>query len=331
METKPNISFIIPVFNEELAKLKRCIESITSNTKNVDYEILLVDDGSLSQNSEKYKKIARELRVEYIHQLNGGVSSARNLGIDHAHGNYIGFIDSDDELGTIDYRSAVKTNADFLIFDIDVLNGKQQHFIRQNIPKKEFADTQKMLLDSVTSFNISNPFGKLYKTDFIKSHGIKFDTTLKQGEDYDFVVQVLYQKPTVYYIDQVEYLYHQQQSSSIKRLRSFPSILVDNYLHEYELKVRIVSDFAPNNTDLMQRIDSDLVKNMFSIMAEVLGLKTKEAYEARKKIISSMSKIEDPSKLSKMSKIKFSAMEQNNYLLLSILKVMRAFYIKLRY
>lgn len=331
MKTKPDISFIIPVFNEELTKLKRCIESITNNAKKIDYEILLVDDGSLSKNSEKYKKIVHELKVEYIYKLNGGVSSARNLGIDHAHGKYIGFIDSDDELGTIDYSSAVKTNADFLIFDIDVLNGKQRHFIRQNIPKKEFADTQKILLDSVTSFNISNPFGKLYKTDFIKSHGIKFDTTLKQGEDYDFVVQVLYKKPTAYYVDQVEYLYHQQPSSSIKRIRKFPSILVDNYLHEYELKTRIVSDFAPNDTNLMQRIDSDLVKNMFTIMAEALGLKTKEAYVARKKIVSSMSKIEDPSKLSKMSKIKFKAMEQNNYLLLSILKVMRAFYIKLRY
>lgn len=331
MKTKPDISFIIPVFNEELAKLKRCIESITNNAKNVDYEILLVDDGSLPQNGEKYKKIARELKIRYIHQLNGGVSSARNLGIDHAQGKYIGFIDSDDELGTIDYRSAFQKNADFLLFDINVLNGKQQHFIRQNIPKKEFADTQKILLDSVISFNISNPFGKLYKTDFIKSHGIRFDTTLKQGEDYDFVVQVLYQQPIVYYVDQVEYLYHQQPSSSIKRIRKFPSILVDNYLHEYELKTRIVLDFAPNDTKLMQRIDSDLVKNMFTIMAEALGLKTKEAYVARKKIVSSMSKIEDPSKLSKMSKIKFKAMEQNNYLLLSILKVMRAFYIKLRY
>lgn len=331
MKTKPNISFIIPVFNEELANVKRCIESITNSAKNVDYEIILVDDGSLPNNSEKYKRLAHELRVEYIYQMNGGVSSARNHGIDHAQGKYIGFVDSDDELGTIDYKSAFQTNADFLVFDINVLNGKQQHFIRQNIPKKKFADPQNILLDSITSFNISNPFGKLYKTDFIKSHGIKFDTTLKQGEDYDFVVHVLYQNPTVYYIDQVEYLYHQQQSSSIKRLRKFPSILVDNYLHEYELKTRIISDFAPSDTDLTQRIDSDLVKNMFTVMAEALGLKTKEAYEARKKIVSSMSKIEDPSKLSKMGKIKFKAMEQNNYLLLSILKVMRAFYIKLRY
>ena len=95
MEQSPLISVIVPVYNVA-ACLPRCLDSILSQTwKNL--EILLVDDGSTDESGhicEQYSK--KDTRIRVIHKENGGLSSARNTGLDRASGVYIGFVDSDD-------------------------------------------------------------------------------------------------------------------------------------------------------------------------------------------------------------------------------------------
>ncbi len=90
------ISVIVPVYNIEKEYLERCIKSICSQTyKNLD--IILVDDGSTDGSGavcDRY--VAEDSRIRVFHKENGGSSSARNLGIKEAKGEYIGFIDSDD-------------------------------------------------------------------------------------------------------------------------------------------------------------------------------------------------------------------------------------------
>ena len=90
------ISVIVPVYNIEKEYLQRCIQSICNQTyKNL--EILLVDDGSTDGSSAVCDEFAkRDSRIRVFHKENGGSSSARNLGIQNAKGEYIGFIDSDD-------------------------------------------------------------------------------------------------------------------------------------------------------------------------------------------------------------------------------------------
>ena len=91
----PEISIIVPVYKVE-GYLKKCIESICNQTiKNI--EIILVDDGSPDQCGEicdYYSK--RDSRIKVIHKENGGLSDARNAGLEIAIGKYIGFVDSDD-------------------------------------------------------------------------------------------------------------------------------------------------------------------------------------------------------------------------------------------
>ena len=91
----PKISVIVPVYNVE-QYLPRCIESILAQTYN-DFELLLINDGS-SDNSgnicDEYAK--NNSRVRVFHKENGGVSSARNMGLDNAQGEYVVFVDSDD-------------------------------------------------------------------------------------------------------------------------------------------------------------------------------------------------------------------------------------------
>ena len=89
------ISIIVPVFKVE-KYLKRCVESIRNQTY-PDIEIILVDDGSPDACPQICDQYAQEdARIKVIHKSNGGLSDARNCGIDAARGKYIGFVDSDD-------------------------------------------------------------------------------------------------------------------------------------------------------------------------------------------------------------------------------------------
>lgn len=89
------ISIIVPVYKAE-DTLFRCVNSITAQTYK-QLEIILVDDGSPDKCPEICDRLAKEdPRIVVVHQQNGGVSSARNAGLANAHGDYLGFVDSDD-------------------------------------------------------------------------------------------------------------------------------------------------------------------------------------------------------------------------------------------
>ena len=91
----PIISIIVPIYNVE-EYLPKCIDSILNQTYK-ELEVILVDDGSpdsCGKICDRYAK--KDERVKVIHQKNGGLSAARNSGLDCANGEYIGFVDSDD-------------------------------------------------------------------------------------------------------------------------------------------------------------------------------------------------------------------------------------------
>ena len=95
MSVYSKISIIVPIYNVE-KYLSKCVDSIL-NQQYYDLEVILVDDGSTDHSgeiAESYKE--KDERVIVIHKNNGGLSSARNAGLDVVHGDYVGFVDSDD-------------------------------------------------------------------------------------------------------------------------------------------------------------------------------------------------------------------------------------------
>ena len=110
----PKISVIIPVYNAEKT-LHRCIDSILAQTFS-DFEVLLIDDGSKDKSGEICDEYARkDSRIKVCHKENGGVSSARNMGLDNAKGEWITFVDADDYIAS-DFLSAINNNnCDFII------------------------------------------------------------------------------------------------------------------------------------------------------------------------------------------------------------------------
>ena len=117
----PEFSVIIPVYNVE-KYLGKCIDSILAQTFR-DYELILIDDGSLDKSGEICEQYAmKDSRIVVVHQKNGGVSAARNTGIDKAQGRYITFIDSDDSVEN-NYLSSMYTISE----DIDLVIGGIKH------------------------------------------------------------------------------------------------------------------------------------------------------------------------------------------------------------
>ena len=128
MENKALISVVIPVYNVE-EYISRCISSILEQTYR-NLQIILVDDGSTDKSGEicgEYAKVDR--RVTVIHQTNGGLSSARNTGIDKATGEYITFVDSDDfvskEMVAYLFALAKNNDCDIAISTHNIIRGEK--------------------------------------------------------------------------------------------------------------------------------------------------------------------------------------------------------------
>lgn len=117
----PMVSIIMPVYNVE-KYIRGSIDSVLAQTY-TDFELIIVDDGSPDYSPQICDEYAsKNNRIRVIHKLNGGLSSARNTGVDHANGKYILFIDSDDTIEPDLLEKVVpvaeKENADVTIFGI---------------------------------------------------------------------------------------------------------------------------------------------------------------------------------------------------------------------
>ncbi|MBR5028538.1 MAG: glycosyltransferase, partial [Bacteroidales bacterium] len=111
----PYISVIVPVYNTE-KELPRCIDSILGQSF-ADFELLLVNDGSTDGSGaicDDYA--AKDSRVRVFHKENGGVSSARNRGLDNAVGEMVVFVDSDDQIEQGYFANAIDTDADIYYY-----------------------------------------------------------------------------------------------------------------------------------------------------------------------------------------------------------------------
>lgn len=130
------ISVIVPVYNV-LNYLEKCVQTLTKQTYS-NLEIILVDDGSTDGSSKLCDKIAKnDNRIKVIHKENGGLSSARNAGLDAAQGEYISFIDSDDSINLNFYNVLLKvlneTDAD--IVQCEMLSVPEQNVVGEALPE----------------------------------------------------------------------------------------------------------------------------------------------------------------------------------------------------
>ena len=272
-----DLSIIIPVYNTPEKLLERCFASILQ-LQDISYEVLLIDDGS-GEETAKFCKEFAEKHPEFIHfrKENGGVSSARNMGLSQAKGRYIAFVDADDCLLPEAYAPAqFAQDADLVVLDTDVeQNGQRVTWsgLEMRPGRVERTDVLRRYL---TSFALNGPYAKLYKTALIRERELRFDERYVTAEDWLFGCSFTLLAQTILYVNTSSYLYYRDSGTSLSRLNRFPDIMLENLIGMYHKKLQILEEvfsLAPDLAQLRGVVSAAAVENMFNCAADLYLLK----------------------------------------------------------
>lgn len=221
----PLVSIIVPVYNAE-KYLNRCIDSILSQTM-TDFELLLIDDGSKDESGcicDEYAE--KDARVRVFHKPNGGVSSARNLGLDNAKGKWITFVDADDRC-SCNYLehllSKVDDDTDLIIsyaVICDSTGEKAEVYPEYRVNATNF---ERLFVDSDMHWHTS-PWAKLYRASIIYENSLRFNEMMHIGEDADFLFSFMLITDKIYVSSDTDYYYTCDVSGSLtKRINTIDS------------------------------------------------------------------------------------------------------------
>jgi glycosyltransferase involved in cell wall biosynthesis len=257
----PKISIIIPAFNAEKC-IERCVESLLKQTFK-DIEVIIIDDGSTDGTAAICDRFQRfDSRVRVSHKANGGVSAARNHGIEKASSNHIMFVDADDYADALYceemYAKYTENSADLVICgyrNIYADNGKSVNVLPENIEPLSENTIQQMFR---TSF-INMPWAKLYKKEFIQQ---LFNTQRTMGEDFEFNIKYLEGIRKIDVVNRVLYNYDTSSNSGLTSNKSLilsaiakDYILVDDFLKKKSVTYTSV-DFLYNRLKSYLKISS---------------------------------------------------------------------------
>lgn len=235
--TNTLISVIVPVYNVE-NYLDRCVSSIL-NQEEKNFEILLIDDGSTDGSGEKCDNWSRkDARIRVFHKKNGGVSSARNIGLDNARGEWVAFIDADDEVSP-QYLSIPEEllGCDVILKSfIERTNDVDLEF---RVSKAEYHGTDSIVRWFIRQRN-NALWDKVIRRDIIGD--IRFDSTISIGEDLLFFATVL---PWVSHIATAEcgnYIYIRRSSSAMSKSNGSNKIEHDILISERLMNLSQLND-----------------------------------------------------------------------------------------
>lgn len=270
---KPTISIIVPVYNTS-KYLYACVESIL-NQSFVDFELLLIDDGSTDNSGAICDEFAiKDSRVKVIHKKNGGVSHARNAGLDIMSGDWVYFVDSDDTI-TPDCLELLYKGIDP---SVDVVEGQYARITDKGSNPKVFdgdteyipkSDYLVMLFEHVPARYRCYPVTKIYRASVIRNGNLRFDTNIFYKEDGLFITSFICKMDNgVKYIHRHIYNYLIRNDSMVRIYNTTISektiTQLDGLIGMYKLATEVnhsqhLKDVA---YDEMTRVFIDLYKKM---------------------------------------------------------------------
>lgn len=219
------ISIVIPVFNAE-GYLDCCLKSIVSQTYN-NWEVILIDDGSKDSSAGICDKYAEKYpNIRCIHKRNGGVSSARNTGIEQAQGEWIFFCDADDMLlpGALEKMTAEaeRHQTEFLMFGYEKVSETGKSLLKKIEEKDKVINRNKALLEMFKASDYPYQgylWCKLFKRNIITENHISFDEKISFNEDRLFIIEYLTKvKSDVFYTTYPVYKYIERSNSAMGSL-----------------------------------------------------------------------------------------------------------------
>ena len=221
------VSVIVPVYNVE-SYLDKCLTSLVKQTLQ-EIEIIVVNDGSKDNSEKIIKKYLKKYpkKIKYIKKNNGGLSSARNEGLKHASGEYIGFVDSDDyvSLNTFNlmYKKAKEKNFDLVVCNLNYVYETKTKMVSAGLDK-DLENEDEVKKNIV--FLYPAVWNKLYKKEILDS--LKF----KEGiwyEDVEFNFRVYPRVKSIGYVDKPLIQYVQRESSISKTIDKRLFNYLDNF------------------------------------------------------------------------------------------------------
>lgn len=242
------ISVIVPVYNVE-KYLKQCLDSIVNQTyKNL--EIIIVNDGTKDNSMKIVEEYLQDKRIKVINKENGGLSSARNIGIKEATGDYISFIDSDDYISLNMYEDLVKNinGEDIIIFNYSRLDDKTKKIVKN----KYIKNNKMIILDKKLNYLYSRIelvcWNKIYKATFIKEKKINFLEIV--NEDVFWNIEVFYSAESVKILNQDYYYYRINRSDSITakgKIKNSKDFLLQK--ESYKVIISNLNNLIENNLE----------------------------------------------------------------------------------
>lgn len=260
MKNNPLVSIIVPVYNTE-KYLRKCLDSILGQSYQ-NLEIILVDDGSTDKSGDiidEYQK--KDGRVVTIHKKNGGQSSARNLGIKNASGEFIGFVDSDDEIAE-DFVNKLLFDENEAVLKISNMTRRDSE--KSNIiysgEDKFFSSSRENILRALLEDGKLYPVvNKLFLNNIIKAKELSFNENLNFAEDLDFVLRYLSnEEKEIIFTREPLYIYNfKTESSTMKKVSANKS----NWKQSY----RDLKNWAGKNLSLKEKSLLRLIKLRWEI------------------------------------------------------------------
>lgn len=219
MSNNIHVSVIIPAYNAE-KYIDKCITSLISQSIFENLEIIVINDGSIDATAQivnEYSKNYKNIKV--FHTKNQGVSSARNLGIKQALGEYITFVDADDwlEMSCYEkmYANAKLYSADIVAAGLYIDINDKKVIDRKVVLQNTVADGKKAVREYLYGNLDVHIVNKIFRRDIVKKHA--FDITLKIAEDRLFLLECLLDAKKVIFIQESFYHYYQNENSAMNQ------------------------------------------------------------------------------------------------------------------
>lgn len=220
---EPTISVIVPVYNIE-KYLTECLESIAAQTQE-GIQVLLIDDGSKDSSGQICKEfISGHPNFEYYYKENGGTASARNMGLGHARGEYIGFVDSDDwiepDMFETMYRAAKEADADIVYCRMaglaDYVDVPAGAYRGEEVRSRLYPKLLPHVVSSGTFRTMDwGNCSRLYRRELVHGSGIRFCDRSRRCEDFAFSVECAIHARSYVVLDAGE-LYHYRPNENSK-------------------------------------------------------------------------------------------------------------------
>lgn len=282
----PLVSVIIPIYNVE-SYLAQCLDSVLGQSYE-NLEIICIDDGSTDSSGKIAQEYAsRDSRVRYLAQENAGQSAARNLGLEHAQGEYVSFIDSDDYIDS-DFikelcvhacktaRTTIQTN--FLLFSENTPQIEANFFSKKQLDFMLSPQT----IQYLSFYGVST----LFRREIIEKWGIRFPLNRSNAEDSSFLYRYICFAPEIDLIHGSAYHYRQSPTTTTGKIRQshqIPLEPIDTFIEIYEwykkhnclllygLPFKLLYSFddcASDVTDYIHHVQSRVAK--LNIPAEII-------------------------------------------------------------